>query len=265
MMGIENNRVKAESMEPWIELSDVTYAYPGEETVPEETVPGTVAGGETVPRTVARRGLSLSHVNLQLYPGHTYVVTGPNGCGKSTLFRVLAGLSYPSAGRYVFRGEEITEKKMNSRTFSREFYKKLGFLFQNSETQLFCKTVREEVAFGLFQLGLSREEVEARTQEYLERLEITGLAGRAPFHLSGGEQKRVALAAVLAMQPPVLILDEPEAGLDEDGETWITDFLASLKSPRRLIVIATHSKALAGAVGGEGIHMNKNHTIVNCA
>ncbi|HCE74107.1 MAG TPA: hypothetical protein DEP67_06610, partial [Lachnospiraceae bacterium] len=81
------------------------------------------------------------------------------------------------------------------------------------------------------------------------------------FHLSGGEKKRTALAAVLAMQPQTLILDEPEAGLDEDGEAWVTEFLASLKQEDRLIIIATHNRRLAQAVGGEEIRMTKAHTI----
>lgn len=239
---VMNSSLGDESGQGWIRLQDVTYSY-GKE------------GGAGKARQ------SLSHVSLDLYPGHTYVVTGPNGCGKSTLFRLMAGLSFPTSGSYFFRGEQITEKKMNDRNFSREFYKNLGFLFQNSETQLFCKTVREEVAFGLFQLGLDRSEAERRTQQYLEMLEISDLAERAPFHLSGGEKKRTALAAVLAMQPQVMILDEPEAGLDEDGENWVTKFLDGLRSEERLIVIATHSRLLAEEVHGEEIRMTKEHTI----
>lgn len=220
----------------WIKLRDVSYSYNGS-------------------------GQSLSHVDLKLYPGHTYVVMGPNGCGKSTLFRVLAGLNFPTAGDYYFHGEAVTREKLSEKNWQKQFYRQLGFLFQDSETQLFCKSVKEEVAFGLFQLGLPKEEVKERTQKYLVLLGISDLADRAPFHLSGGEKKRVALAAVLAMEPQTLILDEPEAGLDEDGEEWITRFLAGLKSQDRLIVIATHSKALAGAVEGEEIRMTKQHTV----
>lgn len=259
----------------WIELKDVSYSYDGDGAAGAgSTGKGSQSGlwqssrgqngmghGGSGQSGAHAGGSSLSHVTLSLEPGHTYVVTGPNGCGKSTLFRVLVGLSFPTGGHYIFRGTEITEKKMNDRKFSKDFYKKLGFLFQNSETQLFCKTVREEVAFGLFQLGLDQNQVEERTERYLDMLEITELAGRAPFHLSGGEKKRVALAAVLAMQPEVLILDEPEAGLDEEGEEWVKAFLSGLRSPDRLIVIATHSRGLAGAVNGEEIRMNRRHTL----
>ncbi len=239
-----NIRPDVDDSQAWIRLQDVTYSY-GQE------------GG------AGKKRQSLSHVSLNLYPGHTYVVTGPNGCGKSTLFRLMAGLSFPTSGSYFFRGEQITERQMNDRDFSRKFFRKLGFLFQDSETQLFCKTVREEVAFGLFQLGLEKSEVERRTQQYLEMLEISDLAERAPFHLSGGEKKRTALAAVLAMQPQVLILDEPEAGLDEDGENWVIKFLDGLRSEERLIVIATHSRLLAEEVHGEEIRMTKEHTIAD--
>ena len=228
---------------PWISLQDVCYSYGQEDE-----------GGQ-------QRVLTLAHVSLNLYPGHTYVVTGPNGCGKSTLFRVLAGLSFPENGRYLFHGEAVPRDRMNDREWSKAFYRRLGFLFQNSETQLFCKSVREEIAFGLLQLGLPKEEVQRRTEQYMDMLGIEQLAERAPFHLSGGEKKRTALAAVLAMQPQTLILDEPEAGLDEDGEAWVTEFLASLKREERLIIIATHSRRLAQAVGGEEIRMTKAHTI----
>lgn len=228
---------------PWISLQDICYSY-GQEA----------EGGQL-------RALSLAHVSLNLYPGHTYVVTGPNGCGKSTLFRILAGLSFPESGRYLFHGEAVTRDRMNDREWSKTFYRRLGFLFQNSETQLFCKSVREEIEFGLLQLGLSGEEVQRRTEQYMDMLDIGALAERAPFHLSGGEKKRTALAAVLAMQPQTLILDEPEAGLDEDGEAWVTGFLASLKQEDRLIIIATHSRRLAQEVGGEEIQMTKAHTI----
>lgn len=242
LCGTESGQDRTWGTEAWIRLRDVSYHYPSE-------------------RGRGQGALSLSHVDLSLYPGHTYVITGPNGCGKSTLFRILAGLSFPASGSYLFQGTEITGKKMEDRGFSRDFYKKLGFLFQNSETQLFCKTVREEVAFGLFQLGLDRKQLQNRTQQYMDMLQISSLADRAPFHLSGGEKKRVALAAVLAMQPQVLILDEPEAGLDEEGEEWVMHFLDGLNSQGRLIVIATHSKALAGIVHGEQIRMNRQHMI----
>lgn len=237
------DKLKTEAVcAPWISLQDICYSYGQEDE-----------GGQQVP--------SLSHVSLDMYPGHTYIVTGPNGCGKSTLFRILAGLSFPESGRYLFHGEAVTRDRMNDREWSKAFYRRLGFLFQNSETQLFCKSVREEIAFGLLQLGLSREEVRRRTEQYMDMLDVGALAERAPFHLSGGEKKRTALAAVLAMQPQTLILDEPEAGLDEDGEAWVTGFLASLKREDRLIIIATHSRRLVQTVGGEEIRMTKAHTI----
>lgn len=227
----------ADAAKPWIRVEHVSFEYD--------------------------EGLkSLDDVSLELFPGKNYALIGPNGCGKSTLLRILTGLSFPTAGTYEFQGKPVTEKGLRQKKEARAFYGKVGFLFQNSETQLFCTSVEDEIAFGLLQAGLEEREVRERTERYLALLKLNELRKRAPFHLSGGEQKRTALAAVLAMEPSVLILDEPEAGLDEDGEEWITDFLNKLRSPERLILIASHSRDLVRSAADEEIRINKYHRIV---
>lgn len=218
----------------WIELQHVSYTYPD----------GTKA---------------LDDLSLTLRQGETYVLHGPNGCGKSTLFRILTGLAFPTSGTCRVMGEVLDRRRMNDPKRAREFYRQIGFLFQNSETQLFCKTVEEEVAFGLLQLGLADGEVREKTEYYLTQTGMWDKRARAPFHLSGGEKKRVALAAVLAMEPPVLILDEPAAGLDEDGEAWMTGFLRSMNAPNRLILIAAHDRDLTEKIQGTALYMDKNH------
>jgi cobalt/nickel transport system ATP-binding protein len=194
--------------------------------------------------------------------GTCYSIIGPNGCGKSTLFRVLNGLSFPTKGRFIFDGTVIDERYLKDEQNARDFHRRIGYVFQDSEVQLFTRSVEDEIAFGLFQLGLDEKEVEERVEYYLKLLEIEELRYRAPFNLSGGEKKRVALAAIFAMKPEVLILDEPLAGLDEEGQKFITDFIIKQKSTDKLIIISTHNRELAEAVSDVVVHMDKNHKFV---
>jgi cobalt/nickel transport system ATP-binding protein len=189
-------------------------------------------------------------------------IIGPNGCGKSTLFRVLNGLSFPTKGHFIFDGTVIDERYLKDEQNARDFHRRIGYVFQDSEVQLFTRSVEDEIAFGLFQLGLDEKEVEERVEYYLKLLEIEELRYRAPFNLSGGEKKRVALAAIFAMKPEVLILDEPLAGLDEEGQKFITDFIIKQKSTDKLIIISTHNRELAEAVSDVVVHMDKNHKFV---
>ena len=172
---------------------------------------------------------ALDHITCHLDMGRCYCLQGPNGCGKSTLFRILNGLSFPTSGHYIFNGMEITEKAMRKPDFSKDFHKQVGFVFQHSEIQLFCKTVEEEIAFGLQQLRLPDSEIEARVERYIQLLHLENIRQRAPFNLSGGEQKRCALAAVLAMDPKVLesIVSQIPVGRLGKGEE-IADMVAFL-------------------------------------
>jgi cobalt/nickel transport system ATP-binding protein len=175
---------------------------------------------------------------------------------------VLNGLSFPTKGRFIFDGTVIDERYLKDEQNARDFHRRIGYVFQDSEVQLFTRSVEDEIAFGLFQLGLDEKEVEERVEYYLKLLEIEDLRYRAPFNLSGGEKKRVALAAIFAMKPEVLILDEPLAGLDEEGQKFITDFIIKQKSTDKLIIISTHNRELAEAVSDVVVHMDKNHKFV---
>ena len=219
-----------------IELSNVTYKYND----------GTLA---------------LDNINLKLTAGECYCLTGPNGSGKSTLFRILNGLSFPTKGKYIFDGTEITEKYLHNKKNAVAFHSRIGYLFQNSETQLFTRSVEDEIAFGLYQLELPEDEVHKRTEHFLEALSLSDMRHRAPFNLSGGEKKRCALAAVLAMEPDVLILDEPLNGLDEDGEKFVLECIRNLKNPDRLIIVASHNSQFVEEISDETIRLYKDHHI----
>lgn len=199
-----------------IELTDITFAYePGEPPV-------------------------IKHLDLLIPQGTCLAVEGENGSGKTTLFRVLNGLSFPQKGRYRFNGTEITADYLKNNQRAKNFHKQMGYLFQNPDIMLFNANVYDEVAFGPRQMGLPDEEVALRTKDSLALFRIDGLADKAPYHLSGGQKKRVALAAVMALNPEVLILDEPYAGLDRKTQDWLTAFLQELKNAGKTIIMATH-------------------------
>ncbi|HDQ08327.1 MAG TPA: ATP-binding cassette domain-containing protein [Methanoculleus sp.] len=178
---------------------------------------------------------ALDHVNL-IIPRHARIaVLGSNGAGKSTLFSLFCGILQPTSGKVLIQGEEVTKKNL------RMVRRTVGMVFQNPDDQIFSPTVAEDVAFGPINLGLDAETVAHRVDEALRLLEIEHLADRAPHQLSGGEKKRVALAGVLAMEPQVLVLDEPSSGLDPRGVAELCSFIRTLPEKYGMTVIfSTH-------------------------
>jgi cobalt/nickel transport system ATP-binding protein len=185
------------------------------------------------------------------------VVKGDNGSGKTTLFRILNGLSFPQEGSYLFDGTEITEKYLNQNAKAKLFHKRIGYLFQNPDVMLFNGRTYDEVAFGPRQMGLPDGEVDRRTRDCMELFSISDLADKAPYHLSGGQKKRVALAAVMALNPEVVILDEPFAGLDRKAQASLTDFLVQLKAGGKTLIIAAHEEGLTERLADGIMDMNR--------
>ncbi|HJK78721.1 ATP-binding cassette domain-containing protein [Methanocorpusculum vombati] len=166
-------------------------------------------------------------------------VLGPNGAGKSTLFRHFNGILFPKSGEVLIRGEPITKANLS------EVRRFVGLVFQNPDDQVFSPTVEQDIAFGPYNLGLDADCVAERVDRVCEMLGLEGLRSRAPHHLSGGEKKRVAIAGVLAMEPQVMVLDEPTAGLDPQGVKELFGFLNDLPNSCGVTVIySTHQVEL---------------------
>jgi cobalt/nickel transport system ATP-binding protein len=205
---------------------------------------------------------ALESVTLTVRRGEKVIVLGANGSGKSTLLKLLDGLYYPTSGQVRFEGAPLTEEAFRVEDFHYAFRRKVGLVFQDSDVQLFCPSVWDEVAFAPLQMGLDREEVTARVEGALAALRIEKLAERAPHRLSGGEKKRVALASVLSLDPAVWLLDEPSAGLDPRSQSWLEDFLNVQGSAGKTIIAATHDLALAESLADRVVVFDEAHHLV---
>ncbi len=205
---------------------------------------------------------ALEKVSLSIHAGERVALLGANGCGKSTLLKLLDGLIFPSAGTFTAFGHPVTEDTLEDEQFSQAFRSRVGFVFQNSDAQVFSPSVREEVAFGPLQLGLTPEQASTRVEETLTMLGIADLADRAPFQLSGGQKKRVAIAGVLATNPEVLLFDEPTAALDPRSQYWLTDLIEQLGTAGKTIVHATHDLDVLDRIADRCVVFSEQHTIV---
>lgn len=201
-----------------LETRDLTYVYPGNVT-------------------------GLDHVNFIAGRNARIAVIGANGAGKSTLFKHFNGILRPTSGTMLVHGEPVTPHNI------REVRKFVGLVFQNADDQIFSPTVEQDVAFGPLNLGLDDETVRHRVEEALAMVGIEHLRERVPHHLSGGEKKRVAIAGVIAMEPQVLILDEPTAGLDPQGVRDLIAVINTLAGEYGITVIfSTHDVSLVPEV-----------------
>ena len=199
-----------------LETKDLKYSYPD--------------------GTTAIRGMDIG-----IMRGKKTAFVGRNGSGKSTLFMLLNGTIKPKEGRILFNGEQLGYDRKSLR----DIRKNVGIVFQNSDDQIFAPTVYQDVAFGPTNLGYSKEEVREKVTETLEYFGLTDLKDKPPHHLSGGQKKRVAIAGVVAMQPQVIILDEPLANLDPVGADELLDVLNALNYSGTTLIISTHDVDLA--------------------
>lgn len=208
------------------------------------------------------RFTALDGVSLRVERGETVALLGANGCGKSTLLKLLDGLLFAERGTFTAFGEQVTEDKLEDDQFNHAFRARVGFVFQNSDAQVFSPSVREEVAFGCLQLGLDRATTTARVEDVLAMLDIADLADRAPFQLSGGQKKRVAIASVLVMNPEVLLFDEPTAALDPRTQFWLVELLEQLRAAGKTIVLATHDLDTLPDLADRCVVFSEQHRVV---
>jgi energy-coupling factor transport system ATP-binding protein len=183
---------------------------------------------------------ALSGVSLDLRQGEYVGVVGPNGGGKSTLVRLLNGLLKPDSGRVLVSGRDPATEPFEVR-------KHLGVLFQNPENGLVAPFVEDDVAFGLENLGVPREEMRERVARAIRTVGLEGFERREPHTLSGGEKQRVALAGLLAAEPEILVLDEPTSMLDSAGRREVLEYLHALRSEKTVLHVTHHLEELTGA------------------
>ena len=218
-----------------IKLSDVNYIY--QEGMPFENH-------------------ALRDIDLEIPDGQVTAIIGHTGSGKSTLIQLFNGLIRPTSGEISINGTVITQKGVDMK----KIRCMAGLVFQYPEHQIFEETVYRDIAFGPKNMGLSAEEIEKRVHSAMSAVGLgEKYADRSPFELSGGQKRRVAIAGVLAMNPEILILDEPTAGLDPRGRDAILEIIKKLHSenPEMIIVLVSHSMEDVAKIADNVVVMNK--------
>ncbi|HUW64169.1 MAG TPA: ATP-binding cassette domain-containing protein [Spirochaetia bacterium] len=200
---------------------------------------------------------ALADIDLAVQAGERVAVLGSNGAGKSTLFQLFNGLLEPTGGIVTVKGRVI------ERAYLKEVRRMIGMVFQDPDDQLFSSTVHQEIAYGLINLGLDRNRLEQAVAWALQVVGLSGYENKSPFNLSGGEKKRVAMASVLAMQPEVLVLDEPTAALDPRGVAQIVKLLNGINREMGItLVFATHDVDVVPLLADRVYVMNKSKIVL---
>lgn len=221
---------RTNSSEPAIEVINLSFSYPG-------------------------GNMALAGASFEVRPGESVALMGANGVGKSTLLLCIVGI-HNGDGRILVQGTELKTENLQA------IRRRVGFVFQNPEHQLFSTSVLDDVVFGPLNLGLSREEALAQADKVLDKLNLSHLRHRVPQHLSQGEKKKVALATALAMDPEVLMLDEPTAGLDPRSSTQLIDIFFQLKDEGKAMLVATHDMHLVEEVVDRIVVLGESRTVV---
>ncbi len=201
---------------------------------------------------------ALVDIQFSIAAGEKLVLLGANGAGKSTLLKILDGLIHPDTGSYRYKGEPIDPRRLKAPALNRRFRAEVALLFQNPDAMLFNPTVYDEIAFGPRQLGLT--DIDARVRHWAGVMGLDNMLDRLPFSLSGGEKQKLALAALLANDPQLLLLDEPAAALDPRSTGWLVDFLADLPCT---VLTTTHNLSLAPEFGSRVLVLGEDHRLIH--
>lgn len=215
-------------MDPIVEIADLSFCYPDGKQ-------------------------ALHGVNLRVMPGERLALVGPNGAGKSTLLYHLNGV-FAGSGRIRVDGLEVVKKNLG------RIRALVGVVFQNPDDQLFSPTVYEDVAYGPIYQGYDKGTVRQKVEQALAAVHMSDYAQRVPYHLSGGEKKRIAIATVLSMQPRILVLDEPTAGLDPRARRELIELLLELP---QTMLIATHDLHLAEVLTPRTVLMHQGRIVAD--
>jgi len=204
---------------------------------------------------------ALKNVSLNVSKGEMFCIIGQNGSGKSTLLNIINGLVFPDSGTFAFENKLIDEQALKDPVFSCHFRQKFGYIFQNPDVQLFCPTVFDELLFAPLQMNLTLKEAEHRALETLTYLGIENLKERSVLSLSGGEKKKVSIAAVLTINPEIILVDEPLAGLDPKTQTFFIEMLLELNRAGKTIIFTTHHLDLIDHLQPRVAVLSEDHTI----
>jgi cobalt/nickel transport system ATP-binding protein len=200
-------------------------------------------------------------ITLDVKEGERFAIIGANGSGKSTLLQIMNGLIPQSGGKYFFRENEVSERTLRDKGFLRFFRERVGYVFQDSDVQLFCPTVLDELLYGPLQLEIKEKEALDRAFEVMQILNIENLKDRPSYMLSGGEKKRVAIGSVLTMNPEVLLFDEPTNGLDPRTQCFLVELMLALSEAGKTLVIATHDLSLVDELHANVALLSEEHRL----
>jgi len=204
-----------------------------------------------------RTAYALENVTLEINGGEFIAIIGQNGSGKTTLIKHFNGLLKPTSGKVFIHGEETSQKK------TAELAKFIGYVFQNPDHQIFAETIRDEITFGPKNLGFSKERIEGEIECVLKEMELDVALDEMPFQLSRGQRQRLAVASVLAMEPSILIIDEPTTGQDWKESMLLMNLVQNLNEKGHTCIVTTHNMNLVSLFARRVIVMKSGGVILD--